>query len=177
MKRILTPLMLVLVLAAPLAAQQAGSTPAAPAAERKPATDYRFSVLVRADGDTLPDKRSIVVPGEVVVLDFWATWCPGCAEAYGDVNALAAIFQERGVRFYGVVIMDSRRAVERFIGEHGRPRFTMLSGITGAVRRYGSVGIPFLVVIDRHGRIAATHYGSSSVGAIVPEIQKALEEP
>jgi thiol-disulfide isomerase/thioredoxin len=100
--------------------------------------------------------------GKVVVLNFWATWCPPCREETPLFVALQEEYGARGVQFVGLAI-DEQEAVQNFVDTYG-VEYPILLGDMDAVelsRRLGNRlgGLPYTVVIARDGQIAARHVG------------------
>ena len=57
--------------------------------------------------------------GHVVVLDFWATWCPACVAELPLNTAIAARYADKGVKFYAVNVDDGPGAVKAFLKSRG----------------------------------------------------------
>ncbi len=101
--------------------------------------------------------------GRVVLLNFWATWCPPCLEEVPALDALAAELRDRGLRVVGVAL-EERAPVARFAREHG-VGYPLLPGGRAAfdiAAEYGNARgtLPYTVVIDRDGVIRAAHQGA-----------------
>ncbi|MDP1925933.1 MAG: TlpA disulfide reductase family protein [Thiobacillus sp.] len=100
--------------------------------------------------------------GQVLVLNFWASWCAPCREEMPDFVALRAQFQPRGVEFVGLAI-DSSANVMQFL--HDQPvNYPILIGEGAAndlARQLGnpSGALPYTLVIDRDGKIILKHLG------------------
>lgn len=104
--------------------------------------------------------------GKVVVLNFWAPWCPPCREEIPDFIKLQDKYRERGLIFVGLAL-DEKLKVQAFSDEMGI-NYPILLGEMDAVdlaRKIGNRlgGLPFTVVIDRNGRIAASEVGGLSM--------------
>jgi thiol-disulfide isomerase/thioredoxin len=100
--------------------------------------------------------------GQVVVLNFWAPWCPPCREEMPDFIKLQDKYHERGLVFIGVAL-DEKIKVQAFADEIG-VNYPILLGEMEAVdlaRKIGNRlgGLPFTVVIDRNGSIVASEVG------------------
>ena len=91
---------------------------AAPAAEAGPAPEFRATTL---EGDTL---QLASFRGQVVVIDFWASWCPPCRD---QLERLAALEKEIPGLVVLAVNVDTRRdKVERYIKRTAVPRRVVL---------------------------------------------------
>lgn len=103
--------------------------------------------------------------GKVMVLNFWAPWCPPCREEVPDFIGLQDKYRDRGVVFVGVAI-DEAQSVQSFVDETGINYPILLGGMNGVElsskvgNRLG--GLPFTAVIDRSGTIVSTHVGGLS---------------
>lgn len=110
--------------------------------------------------------------GEVVVLNFWATWCPPCrAEIPGFID-LQDAFRDRGVLFVGVALDEEGAAVVRPYARERGMNYPVLVDGWPAAARYGGVGtVPTTFLIDAEGRIRYRHTGL----LLQPSLRAALE--
>jgi len=100
--------------------------------------------------------------GKVMVLNFWAPWCPPCREEMPDFIKLQDKHRERGLVFIGIAL-DEKIKVQAFVDEMG-VNYPILLGEMDAVdlaRKIGNRlgGLPFTVIIDRNGKIVASEVG------------------
>ncbi|MGE5321006.1 MAG: TlpA family protein disulfide reductase [Hyphomicrobiaceae bacterium] len=100
--------------------------------------------------------------GQIVVLNFWATWCAPCREEIPDFLALRAQYQPKGVEFVGVAI-DNPANVAQFL-QRLPVNYPVLIGEGAAhnlARQLGnrSGALPYTIVLDRDGRIVLRHLG------------------
>jgi thiol-disulfide isomerase/thioredoxin len=125
-------------------------------ADRKPAPAIRGETL---DGDPL-DLSSY--RGKVVVLNFWASWCPPCRAESAGLVKVAKDTAPLGVAFVGVNIKNDRSAALRFNEVHAVP-YPSLYDEPGVVltrlRRLVPQEPPSTLLLDRQGRIAALFIG------------------
>ena len=111
--------------------------------------------------------------GQVVVLNFWASWCvPACYEEAPVLEAGWRAYRERGVVVVGVDIQDTEEAGRKFIQQFGLT-FPNAPDPKGRVSiDYGVYGVPETFVIDRRGIIRKKH-----VGAVTAEALREAVEP
>lgn len=100
--------------------------------------------------------------GKLVVMNFWATWCPPCLHEIPMFIALQERYQGRGVQFLGIAI-DEADKVREFADAVGL-NYPTLHGQLDAIEVMGaygnqSGGLPFTVLIDRSGQVVARHPG------------------
>jgi peroxiredoxin len=94
--------------------------------------------------------------GKIVILNFWATWCPPCIKETPAFVELQEQYNSAGVQFVGIAI-DKKDAVLEFMDTYG-VNYPMLIGENDAINvskqygnRYGA--LPYTVVINRQGQI------------------------
>ena len=124
----------------------------------KPAPDFTLTSL-SGQRATLSELR-----GRVVLLDFWATWCPPCRTAMPHLEKLRQEFAQKGLTVLGVTTEDAD-TVGPFIREH-KITFPILLDPDGvAARAYRVTGIPRSLIIDREGKVHAdlTGWGGEEV--------------
>ena len=95
--------------------------------DKQPKLD--FQLLGETAGSAITDWEQL--SGQVVVLDFWATWCAPCVAAFPHLNSLAEQFEDRPVRFFSVTY-ESAQQIEPLLSEHALN--TRIASIFAAVR-------------------------------------------
>ncbi len=100
--------------------------------------------------------------GQVVVLNFWASWCAPCREEIPDFIALRTQYHPKGVEFVGIAI-DNSANVTQFL-QRMSVNYPILIGEGAAhtlARQLGnpSGALPYTIVLDRDGRVALRHLG------------------
>jgi peroxiredoxin len=119
----------------------------------KVAPDFELHDL---DGKTV---KLSSLRGKVVVLDFWATWCPPCVASLPLVTAAASARNAQGVVFFGVNQKETSDVIRAFQKEKSL-NFPVLLDAKGTVGTlYQAKAIPETVVIDKKGKIEAVHVG------------------
>jgi peroxiredoxin/outer membrane lipoprotein-sorting protein len=109
--------------------------------------------------------------GKVVVLDFWATWCPPCREELPSIEKLRQEFAQ--VQFYGINDEDSS-TVKGFLKKNGYELSVLMDGKRQVHRQYGVSSIPTLLIIDKQGVIREHFIGSRSEGKLRQALQAAV---
>jgi cytochrome c biogenesis protein CcmG/thiol:disulfide interchange protein DsbE len=124
-----------------------------------------------ADGSgSLADYR-----GEVVVLNFWASWCDPCREESPLLERWHRRMVDRGGTVLGVDVLDVTADARDFIEEF-ELSYPMLKDKDGdALERFGVVAYPETFVIDREGRIAAVRRGPVDEPFLNAEVAPLLE--
>jgi thiol-disulfide isomerase/thioredoxin len=150
-------------------------TPAKPPAQRKPMPDFTMPTL-NGQQWILSQHR-----GHVVLLNFWATWCPPCQAETPSLVKIAREYQGQGLDVAGVAMdSDSRSTakplVQAFVSSYHVPYPILLpsvfSPLTGWVQAY-----PTTLLIDRQGRVADASVGALDEGSARRELERLLKEP
>ena len=92
--------------------------------------------------------------GKVVVLNFWATWCPPCVEETPALIELNKRIANRNGVVLGVSVDEDPAAYEKFIQDHGINFPTSRDASKKYAQDYGTVMYPETYIIDRRGKIA-----------------------
>ena len=130
------------------------------------------------DGKTLQNKtlKSADFKGKVVLVDFWATWCPPCREEIPHVAKLYAQYHDQGFEVVGVSSDNDRQELTSFLKQHTEmPWPELFAGGTGwhpLTKKYGINSIPTMYLLDRNG-VLRTVEGREEMDKMIPEL---LEE-
>jgi peroxiredoxin len=139
--------------------------------ERKQAPDFTLS---DASGRAvkLSDFR-----GQVVLLNFWATWCVPCRTEVPWFVEFQQNYRDRGFAVLGVSFDDDGwKAVKPYI-EAKRINYPVMLGSDDVSGAYGGIAsLPTTLLIDKEGRIAVTHLGLCGKNDYLAEIKTLLEE-
>lgn len=114
--------------------------------------------LPNAQGETvkLADYR-----GQIVVLDFWATWCSPCRMAMPALDQWMKSEMPAGVRVFSINVWENAdEKAKAYFDEHGFA-MTLLFAEDSISNDYGFSGIPYICVIDKQGRLAYAQAGFS----------------
>ncbi|MBW7909564.1 MAG: DUF2092 domain-containing protein [Kiritimatiellae bacterium] len=99
--------------------------------------------------------------GRIVVLDFWATWCPPCRKALPIVAKVAESFRTNGVAFYAVNLGDPTDKIRKFLDAQKITCPVVVDEERKSGTLYEAEAIPQTVLIDRAGIVQVVHRGFS----------------
>lgn len=128
--------------------------------------------LLEGDGEVaLHDAR-----GDILVINFWASWCLPCRSEHPALLASAREFADVDVRFIGVLSQDRRSSGIAFLDDLGRgdPFTYVWDERSRAALAFGTLGLPETFFIDRNGVIAAKITGPVTQDLLVNTINELL---
>ena len=97
--------------------------------------------------------------GKVVMLNFWATWCPPCRQEIPALEDLQRAYADT-LAVIGASVYCSNTDTERFVVQY-KINYAMIYGSYDLMGKYGKVGaIPTTFLIDRDGKVAARIVGA-----------------
>lgn len=139
--------------------------------QRRPMPAFTFPTL---DGKAwaLPQHR-----GHVVLLNFWATWCPPCRAETPDLVKIANDYRARGLDVAGVSMDNSDLGGVRGFAADNRVPYPILLPTPGSPATASIQGIPTTFLIDRQGRVVGTFQGALDEAALRPQLERLLGEP
>ncbi len=108
--------------------------------------------------------------GEIVILDFWATWCPPCVKALPLLVSVANDYKDRGVVFHAVNVRENNQRVETFLERQGLEMSVLMDRDGAVADLYKVTGIPQTVVIDKEGIVRIVHVG------LIPNLERQLRD-
>ena len=106
--------------------------------------------------------------GTVVLVDFWATWCPGCVEELPHQVALYKKYKARGLEIIGVNMDRERATLDEGLKQHGITWPQYFDGKfwnTTLAEKYGITQLPFNLLIDGDGRIVGKNLHGAQLDA------------
>jgi peroxiredoxin len=118
---------------------------------------------VTTAGDTAPDFRVLtergktMTPrdfgGKLLVLNFWASWCPPCVEETPSLNAFSLEAAKKGIIVLGVSIDRNETAYKKFLAQHRIAFDTSFDPEADVSTSYGTFQFPETYIIDKSGKV------------------------
>ena len=109
--------------------------------------------------------------GQVVYLDFWASWCAPCLKSFPFMNYLQQTLGTQGLTVIAVNVDRNRSDAEQFLRQHPA-QFRVIFDPAGALpERFSVHGMPSSFVIDRNGVVQVRHEGFRLIDRAVLEQQ------
>ena len=118
--------------------------------------------------------------GKVVVLNFWASWCPPCQDEAATLQQVYADTKGAGVTFLGVDVRDDRAAARSFTRAHGVAYPSIFDPSSETLLAFREPTLPTspptTLVIDRAGRVAAMIAGAAPFTTLEPLVTRVAAE-
>jgi cytochrome c biogenesis protein CcmG/thiol:disulfide interchange protein DsbE len=140
-----------------------------------PAPDFTLSFYAGYDGGLgKKEIRLSDLRGQVVFINFWASWCVPCREEQPVLEKVWKQYRNKGVMFLGVDYVDTEPAALEYLAEF---KVTYPNGPDLGTRispKYRITGVPESFLVDRQGNIVWLKISPISEAELVAELNKAL---
>jgi len=115
--------------------------------------------------------------GQLVYLDFWASWCGPCKRSFPWMNELQARYGAQGLRIIAVNLDEKHEDATRFLAATPAKFLVALDPSGATARTYGIKGMPSSVLIGRDGKLIMNHTGfnDNDTAAVEQQIAAALQ--
>ncbi len=104
--------------------------------------------------------------GKVVLIEFWATWCPYCKREQPVVDQLSQEFNKDGLVVLAVDMGEPKRKVKKFLEDNPRAVKIVLADDTTLAAICDATSYPLYVVLNRDGEIAGRQQGAAGESAL-----------
>jgi peroxiredoxin len=98
-------------------------------------------------------------PEKIVLVEFWATWCPPCRMVLATLRRMEQTLREHNVEVLSVNQGESAAHVRQFIDQEEIPFHVVLDPDGAVSATYHVTSLPTMVLIDRHGMVRWIHIG------------------
>jgi cytochrome c biogenesis protein CcmG/thiol:disulfide interchange protein DsbE len=133
----------------------------------KPAPDFALRTLGDDRTIRLSDLR-----GQIVVINFWASWCAPCREEHGDLQLAWNRYRDRGMVLLGVLYQDTEAGARAYREELGGDWPILLDPDSRTAINYGVFGVPETVIVRPDGVVAHKIIGQVSYQELSPWISR-----
>jgi len=141
-------------------------------------------------GEVIPDRLGVDVDGnkistvdhrgKIMVISFWATWCPPCRKELPIIDNLQRLAGKDNLSVFAVNFGETKRTFRKFTNSLGPVNLTFTHDNKGRIgkKTYGIKAIPHMVIVDHEGKIAHIHtgYGDETVNNLANEINALLKK-
>ena len=144
-----------------------------PAGTRYKLGDVMYDFTVTLCDNTTYTLSEVLKEKDLVLLNFWATWCGPCTEEFPSMHNAAIAYQD-SVSVLAISTTDTKNGVAEFQSTHSYTAFNMAAAGSGNLAgMFGVSGIPHSVMIDRYGVVVYNEVGSMpSVSAFTVQFDK-----
>ena len=112
--------------------------------------------------------------GQVVLLNFWATWCPPCKEEIPAIERAYQAHRDDGLVVLGINDGEAAEVVRAFAGELGITYPVLIDRRGDVAAQYRRRGLPLTVIVDRDGVIQVRHEGYLTAGQLDSYLSRLL---
>jgi peroxiredoxin len=113
--------------------------------------------LFNLDGALAEDWQAM--KGQVIYIDFWASWCPPCIKSFPFMNQLTDEFQARGLQVVGVNLDEKKSEAEDFLDQF-QANFTIMFDLDKrCAEDFNVIAMPSTYIIDKRGFVRHIHRG------------------
>jgi cytochrome c biogenesis protein CcmG, thiol:disulfide interchange protein DsbE len=141
-----------------------------PVGERKAMPEL---VMKQLDGGTW---RMTEHHGQVVLVNYWATWCGPCWEETPGLIRLSQEMGPTGLAVVGVALDEGgAERVRKFVDEFRVP-YPVVTSETTSQTEYGLEGVPTTILVDKEGRVAKTYVGAVRQADFKTDVEVLLAE-
>jgi thiol-disulfide isomerase/thioredoxin len=130
--------------------------------------DFRVTTL---EGGS---KTRTSTKGKIVLLNFWATWCPPCRQEIPSIEKLGAAMKGFDFEIFAVSVGEDLATVKSFMAEMKMTFPVYLDPKNTLTRTYASQGIPTTYILDKNGKFIAGMVGAHDYAS--PELIAVLKE-
>ncbi len=133
------------------------------------APDFTLPALENGDSIKLSELR-----GNVVVVNFWASWCIPCRQEHPVLLEASRTYTPRGVKFVGIAYNDKPDDSRRWLDELGKSYPSLVDAGARTAIDFGVTGVPETFVLDKQGVVAFKKFGPITTSEITQKLDSLL---
>ncbi|HET7713953.1 MAG TPA: TlpA disulfide reductase family protein [Patescibacteria group bacterium] len=114
--------------------------------------------------------------GQVVLINFWASWCGTCREEMPDIVGTWRKYQDQGFNVIGINYGESEQDAVNFTKTYGMDFTNFLDPEKAVAAQYGVISMPSSYLIDRRGQLREFIPGKIDFTTLIPMIEQLLGE-
>ena len=118
--------------------------------------------------------------GKVILVNFWATWCPPCRKELPDLSKISTELKDKNFVMIGVSVDDNKEVLEKFLQANKLPYTIVFEPTSELVNKYMEAAgqnqnvVPQTYIIDKNGKVVEAILGSRSKEDFLKLINKYL---
>lgn len=141
------------------------------------APQFELVTMPLAEGGEEETVDLAALRGNVVILNFWASWCLACRDEHEPLSRVAREYTDQPVRFFGVVYNDSPRNARQWIETMGGQAYpALIDPSSRTAIDYGLYGVPETFIIGPDGRVRHKVIGPVTASELRAHIDELLLE-
>ncbi len=113
--------------------------------------------------------------GKVVIVNFWASWCPECSKEVQDLAALREKYPEQSLHILGISMDENPSAMQGFVRKQ-KINYPNLMAAGDVGRSFNVIGVPKTYIYDQQGELLVKEFGSMGYGRLEKLVQEMLQE-
>lgn len=116
--------------------------------------------------------------GQVVYIDFWASWCGPCAKSFPFMNKLHGNFKDSGLKIVAVNVDEQLADAEAFLNQQPAAFPVALDSEQACAKNFDVQAMPSTYLVDRKGKVRYIHMGfrSSEAESLQSQVEQLLSE-
>lgn len=113
--------------------------------------------LTHLDGKSAENWEAL--KGEVIYVDFWASWCPPCVKSFPFMRQLMRDFEDKGLKVIAINLDENVEDAKGFLAKHPANFPVLLDASKQCAQDFGVIAMPSTYLVDKRGLVRHIHRG------------------